>query len=79
MKGLIDHALATGWRYAKDRLRVDPYAEDVYRSLMRVHHRLGRSTEVEKVYQRCQTALAARLGAAPSPEIHAFLTVGRLP
>jgi hypothetical protein len=40
---------------------------------------LGRSTEVERVYQRCQTALAAHLGAAPSPESHALLTVGRLP
>jgi DNA-binding SARP family transcriptional activator len=60
-------------------LRVDPCAEDVYRSLMRDHHRLGRSTEVEKVYRRCETALAAHLGAAPSPETRALLTAGRLP
>jgi DNA-binding SARP family transcriptional activator len=46
---------------------------------MRVHHRLGRSTEVEKVYRRCETALAAHLGAAPSPETRALLTAGRLP
>src|SRR5262245_52597041 len=37
----------------EEALRVDPRAEDVYRSLMNVHHRLGRSTEVETLYRRC--------------------------
>ena len=58
---------------------MDPNAEDVYRSLMNVHHRLGRFTEVEQVYRRCQTALAAHLGATPSPETRALLKAGPLP
>ena len=62
----------------EEALRVDPSAEDVYRSLMNVHHRLGRSTEVEQVYRRCQTALAAHVGATPSPETRALLKAGSL-
>jgi LuxR family transcriptional regulator, maltose regulon positive regulatory protein len=62
----------------EDGLRVDACAEDVYRSLMNVHHRLGRSAEAEKVYRRCQTALAAHLGATPAPETRALLRGGRL-
>ena len=45
---------------------------------MSVHHRLGRSAEAEKVYRRCQTALAAHLGATPAPETRALLRAGRL-
>ena len=52
--------------------------EDVYRSLMNVYQRLGRSAEAEKVYLRCQTALAAHLGATPAPETRALLKAGRL-
>ena len=62
----------------EDGVRVDACAENVYRSLMNVHHRLGRSAEAEKVYRRCQTALAAHLGATPAPETHALLRAGRL-
>jgi LuxR family transcriptional regulator, maltose regulon positive regulatory protein len=71
-----DRQRAADWY--EEALRVDPCAEDVYRSLMNVHQRLGHSTEVEKVYRRCQTALAAHLGATPSPETRALLRAGRL-
>jgi LuxR family transcriptional regulator, maltose regulon positive regulatory protein len=63
----------------EDGLRVDACDEDVYRSLMNVYQRLGRSAEAEKVYLRCQTALAAHLGATPAPETRALLKAGRLP
>jgi DNA-binding SARP family transcriptional activator len=60
-------------------LRVDPGAEDVYRSLMSVHHRLGRPAEAEKLSRRCQAMLAALRGATPSRETRARLRADRLP
>jgi two-component SAPR family response regulator len=50
----------------EEALRVDPCAEDVYRSLMTAYDRLERSAEVVATYQRCQVALAALRGLAPS-------------
>jgi DNA-binding SARP family transcriptional activator len=61
----------------EEGLRVDPGAEDVYRSMMSVHHRLGRSAEVAKVYRRCEAALATHLGATLSLETRALLRGGR--
>jgi DNA-binding SARP family transcriptional activator len=52
----------------EEGLRVDPCAEDVSRSLMRVYHRLGRRASVRGVYERCRTAMAERLGGTPSSE-----------
>jgi LuxR family maltose regulon positive regulatory protein len=52
-------------------LRVDPCAEDVYRSLMEAYHALGRSAAVEESYQRCRAALAAHRGTSPSSETEA--------
>jgi DNA-binding SARP family transcriptional activator len=50
----------------EEALRVDPCAEDVYRSLMTAYDRLERSAEVVGTYQRCQVALAALRSLAPS-------------
>jgi hypothetical protein len=44
---------------------------------MSVHHRLGRSAEVAKVYRRCEAALATHLGATLSLETRALLRGGR--
>jgi DNA-binding SARP family transcriptional activator len=52
----------------EEALRVDPCAEDVCRSLMTAYHRLERSADVVAAYRRCQTALAALRGLAPSAE-----------
>ena len=52
----------------EEGLRVDPCAEELSRGLMTVYHRLGRKAAVAGVYERCRTALAARLGGTPSPE-----------
>jgi DNA-binding SARP family transcriptional activator len=52
----------------EEGLRVNPCAEDVSRSLMRVYHRLGRRASVRGVYERCRTAMAERLGGTPSSE-----------
>jgi DNA-binding SARP family transcriptional activator len=54
-------------------LRVDPCAEDVYRSLMKAYHGLGRSAAVEESYQRCRAALAAHRGTRPSLETEGLL------
>jgi DNA-binding SARP family transcriptional activator len=48
--------------------QLDPCVEDVCRRLMLALHRLGRRSEVSSIFQRCATALAARLAATPSPE-----------
>ena len=47
---------------------MDACAEDVYRKLMNIYHRLGGAAEVATAYRRCQTALAALQGLAPSAE-----------
>jgi len=52
----------------EEGLRVDPCAEDVSRSLMRVYQQLGRRASVRAVYERCRTAVADRLGGTPSTE-----------
>lgn len=59
----------------EEGLRVDACAEEVYRSLMNLHGRLGRPAEVGKVYVRCEAALIAHLGSTPSPETRALLTL----
>jgi ATP/maltotriose-dependent transcriptional regulator MalT/DNA-binding SARP family transcriptional activator len=52
----------------EEALRVDPCAEDVYRSLMAAYDRLERSGDVVAAYRRCQTALASLRGLVPSAE-----------
>jgi DNA-binding SARP family transcriptional activator len=54
-------------------LRVDPCAEEAYRSLMAAHHILGRPAEVKAVYRRCRDTLEAQLGVRPSAATEAVL------
>ena len=61
----------------EEGLRVDPCAEDVCRSVMAVYHRLGRRAAALSAYGRCRSALASRLGAAPSPETERLLQTVR--
>jgi DNA-binding SARP family transcriptional activator len=72
-----DHEQSGRWQEAVDwyeeALRIDPCAEDVYRSLMSVYRNLGRPTDVEETYRRCRENLAARLAIAPAPETEALL------
>jgi LuxR family maltose regulon positive regulatory protein len=71
----VDWQEAVDWY--EEGLRVDPCAEDIYRSLMSTHRRHGRTAEVENVYRRCQTALAAQLGTTPSVETRALRVATR--
>jgi DNA-binding SARP family transcriptional activator len=70
------------WQEAVDwfeeALRIDPCAEDVYRSLMSAYHRLGRPTEVRETFRRCRENLAAHLAISPAPETEALLGTPRL-
>jgi ATP/maltotriose-dependent transcriptional regulator MalT/DNA-binding SARP family transcriptional activator len=72
-----DHEQSGRWQEAVDgyeeAVRVDPCAEDVYRSLMSVYRNLGRPTDVEETYRRCRENLAAHLAIAPAPETEALL------
>jgi two-component SAPR family response regulator len=66
-----DRQQAVDWY--EQALRVDPCAEDVYRSLMNAYHALGRSAEVADSYQRCRAALAAHRGTRPTLETEGLL------
>src|SRR5262245_2024767 len=66
-----DRQQAVDWY--EHALRVDPCAEDVYRSLMNAYHALGRSAEVAESYRRCRAALAAHRGTRPSAETEGLL------
>jgi DNA-binding SARP family transcriptional activator len=72
-----DHEQSRRWPEAVDwyeeALRIDPCAEDVYRSLMSVYRNLGRPADVEETYRRCRENLAARLAIAPASETGALL------
>jgi DNA-binding SARP family transcriptional activator len=53
-------------------LGVDPGAEDLYRSVMVLYHRLGRKTEALAAYERCRQSLRDLAGTAPSAETEAL-------
>jgi two-component SAPR family response regulator len=57
----------------EEALRIDPCAEDVYRSLMSAYRSLGRPTDVQETYRRCRDNLAALLAIDPAPETEALL------
>jgi DNA-binding SARP family transcriptional activator len=71
-----DQPEAADWY--EQALRVEPRAEDVYRRLMNVYSRLGRSADAVETYRRCRAAVADHLGAKPSPETEALLQAVRL-
>jgi DNA-binding SARP family transcriptional activator len=66
-----DRQQAVDWY--EHALRVDPCAEDVYRSLMKAYHALGRPAAVEESYQRCRAALSVHRGTRPSAETEGLL------
>ena len=49
-------------------LELDPFAEEVYRGLMRCQQRAGESAEAIHTYRCCREQLVAGLGVAPSAE-----------
>jgi len=49
-------------------LELDPFAEEVYRGLMRSQQRAGESAEAIHTYRCCREQLVAGLGVAPSAE-----------
>jgi DNA-binding SARP family transcriptional activator/Flp pilus assembly protein TadD len=60
----VETATALGNRL----IGIDPLREECYRALMRLHARLGRGNDAQKIYSACSRTLAAELGAQPSLE-----------
>jgi DNA-binding SARP family transcriptional activator len=53
---------------ARESVTLEPFREETYRRLMRVHVALGNRAEALRVYESCRALLAKELGAEPSPE-----------
>lgn len=53
---------------AEEALRLEPFRETTYRTLMRAHATAGNRAEALRVYQRCRDLLAEELGVDPSQE-----------
>ena len=53
---------------AEEALRLEPFRESTYRTLMRAHSAAGNRAEALRVYQRCRDLLAEELGVDPSQE-----------
>lgn len=53
-------------------IAVDRYAEHLYRSIMELYAKLGRRSDVERVYKELEAALADELEAEPDPETHSL-------
>jgi DNA-binding SARP family transcriptional activator len=53
---------------AEEALRLEPFRESTYRTLMRAHTAAGNRAEAVRVYQRCRELLAEELGVNPSQE-----------
>lgn len=49
-------------------IRVDPYAEHLYRKLMKLYGRLGRRVDIDRTYRELEAALAEGLEVDPDPE-----------
>ncbi len=58
--------------YAELLLDRDPLREDVYRTVIRLHLRMGHRAEALRRARQCQTVLQAELGADPEPETAAL-------
>jgi DNA-binding SARP family transcriptional activator len=53
---------------AEEALRLEPFRESTYRTLMRAHAAAGNRAEALRAYQRCRDLLAEELGVGPSQE-----------
>ncbi len=54
--------------YAGKYLKIDKYAEHIYRLLMRCHSRIGNKTMVIKTYQRCEQVIVEEFDCPLSPQ-----------
>jgi DNA-binding SARP family transcriptional activator len=66
-----EHALAL--RVAEEAVRMEPYREQGYQRLMRVHLGAGNRAEALRAYERCRRLLADELGTLPAAETGAVL------
>ena len=57
---------------AEEALRLEPFRESTYRTLMGAHAAAGNRAEALRVYQRCRDLLAEELGIDPSQETEAL-------
>jgi SARP family transcriptional regulator, regulator of embCAB operon len=55
----------------RESVALEPFREEGYRRLMRVHTALGNRAEALRVYESCRALLAKELGTDPSPETQA--------
>ena len=55
-------------RHGRDAVRLDPFREPGYRTLMRLLSAHGERAEALRVYEQCRATLSAELGVDPSPE-----------
>lgn len=60
-------------RDAEAILRIDPYREDAYRTLIRAHLARGDRASAARAYASCAGLLAADLGVEPTAETRALL------
>jgi DNA-binding SARP family transcriptional activator len=60
-------------RDAEAILRIDPYREEAYRTLIRAHLARGDRASAARAYATCTDRFAAELGVEPSPETRALL------
>ena len=54
--------------YYQKTIEVDEVAEEFYRRLMVCYQQLGNRAEAIRVYNRCRSALSAKMGILPSPK-----------
>ena len=54
--------------YCEKAIETDPEWEELYRSLMDIHSRLGDSAGVERAFARCREFLAQNFEVSPSPQ-----------
>ncbi|HET7551060.1 MAG TPA: AAA family ATPase [Gemmatimonadaceae bacterium] len=59
-------------RYARERLRHDPFAEAAHMDVMRLLARLGRVREAREQYESCRRILESELHVRPSRELEAL-------
>ena len=63
--GHVDQAIST----LESALTLDPYAEDIYRRLMRLHHSIGHKDSVRRLWQQLDNRLLD-IDSEPEPETY---------
>lgn len=62
-----------GIQIAEELLKLEPYRETAWRSLMLLHMEVGNRGEALSAYRRCHDTLTAQLGAVPTEETVALM------